>query len=131
MLATIVVLPWHDPIVEPLGFDAHSDYVELFWLPILGPTASWALRRLAAGFEAYPEGYELDLEETAAALGLSLAQGPQSQFHKALQRCVLFGLMRNLQAGIAVRRIVPPLTVRQTRRLPLHLQHAHSERVGR
>lgn len=127
--ASIVVLPWHDPVVEPIGFAAHSDYVELFWLPILGPTASWVLRRLAAGLDAYPDGYELDLEETAAALGLSLAQGLRSQFSKALQRCVLFGLMQNLHAGVAVRRIVPPLTIRQVNRLPTHLQHAHAERV--
>jgi len=35
---TLIVMPWHDPVVEAVGYDARSSYVELFWLGILGPT---------------------------------------------------------------------------------------------
>ena len=41
-----MVVPWHDPVVDSVGFDVRSNYVELFWLNVLGPTATWALRRL-------------------------------------------------------------------------------------
>ena len=34
---TLIVMPWRDPVVEAVGFDARSAYVELFWLGILGP----------------------------------------------------------------------------------------------
>jgi hypothetical protein len=39
MPATITVTPWHDPVVDVLGHDPRSRYVETFWLPSLGPTA--------------------------------------------------------------------------------------------
>ena len=33
-----MVVPWHDAIVEAVGFDVRSNYVELFWLNVLGQT---------------------------------------------------------------------------------------------
>jgi len=37
MPVTITVKPWHDPVVDVLGHDPRSRYVETFWLPALGP----------------------------------------------------------------------------------------------
>jgi hypothetical protein len=128
---SLIVVPWHDPIVESVGYDARSAYVELFWLSILGPTSTWLLRRLVSGLDAFPDGYELDLAETAEALGLSLTSGLQSPFGKALNRCVMFGVAHETARGIAVRRQVPPLALRQLCKLPPHLQAAHGEWVGR
>ena len=128
---TLIVLPWHDPVVEAIGYDARSAYVELFWLGILGPTSTWLLRRLVTGLDAYPDGYELDLAETANALGLSLTAGVHSPFGKALNRCIMFGMAHETARGIAVRRQIPPLAQRQLRRLPPHLQAAHDDWVGR
>ena len=48
---TLMVVPWHDPVVDTVGFDVRSPYVERFWLNILGPSASWALRRLVDGLD--------------------------------------------------------------------------------
>ncbi len=31
------IRPWSDDVVDKLGFDPRSSYVEDFWLPILGP----------------------------------------------------------------------------------------------
>ena len=128
---TIVVMPWHDPVVESVGYDARGPYVELFWLGILGPTSTWLLRRLVTGLDAYPDGYELDLAETATALGLSLTAGVHSPFGKALNRCIMFGMAHEVAGGIAVRRQIPPLPLRHLRRLPAHLQTAHIEWVTR
>jgi hypothetical protein len=58
---TLVVLPWADPVIDPIGHDPRSRYVELFWLGVLGPTATLLLRRLADGLESYPDGFELDV----------------------------------------------------------------------
>ena len=71
----LMVVPWHDPIVDAVGFDVRSNYVELFWLNVLGPTATWTLRRLVTGLDRYPLGYELDLAETAGMLGLAYSSG--------------------------------------------------------
>src|SRR4029078_8531081 len=67
----LMVVPWLDPVVDSIGYEVRSQYVALFWLNVLGPTATWILRRLVLGFDRYPLGYELDLGETANALGLS------------------------------------------------------------
>ena len=75
-LPTVVrVTPWDDPLVDRRGHDPRSAYVEQFWLSVLGPTATWLLRRLVAGFDHHPDGYELDVAGTARALGLSVTQG--------------------------------------------------------
>ena len=29
--------PWLDPVIDELGHDPRSAYVETFWLPVLGP----------------------------------------------------------------------------------------------
>jgi hypothetical protein len=121
----IVVRPWPDQVIDALGYDVHSRYVELFWLPTLGPTATWLLRRLVAGLEVYAEGYELDLAETATALGLTHAASKSCPFTRAFQRCVMFGVAHQMHDGIAVRRRVPPLAARQIDRLPAHLHAAH------
>ena len=34
----LCVEPWHDPVIDEVGHDPRSTYVETFWLPVLGPT---------------------------------------------------------------------------------------------
>src|SRR5688500_13432567 len=36
---SVRVVHLQDPLVEALGFDAHSGYAEAYWLGILGPSA--------------------------------------------------------------------------------------------
>jgi hypothetical protein len=79
-VATVMVVPWHDPVVDAVGYDVRSNYVELFWLNVLGPTATWTLRRLVSGLDRYPLGYELDLGETASMLGLAYSAGTSNSF---------------------------------------------------
>jgi hypothetical protein len=35
---------WHDPVIDELGYDPRSSYVEIFWLPVLGPPSSEAVQ---------------------------------------------------------------------------------------
>ena len=123
---TLMIVPWHDPVVDAIGHDVRSTYVELFWLNVLGPSATWALRRLVSGLDSYPLGYELDLGETASALGLSYSRGTSNTFVRALQRCVLFGASQPLPEGLAVRRRMPPVAARHLARMPGPLRELHS-----
>ncbi|MDO8390836.1 MAG: hypothetical protein Q7V57_10130 [Actinomycetota bacterium] len=125
--ATLMVVPWHDPVVDAVGFDVRSTYVELFWLNVLGPTATWALRRLVTGLDRYPLGYELDLDETAGMLGLAYSAGTSNSFGRALQRCVLFGMSQPVPGGLAVRRRVPPVATRHLARMPERLRAMHAQ----
>jgi hypothetical protein len=124
---SITVRAWLDPVVDDDGFDPRSRYVEVFWLGVLGPTATWLLRRLVAGLERSPEGYDLDLHATAQAMGLSYSAGRSSPFSKALQRCVMFGLAHPIDGGLAVRRRVPAISFRHLRRMPESVQAAHAD----
>ena len=124
---SVRITPWDDPVVDRRGHDPRSAYVEQFWLSVLGPTATWLLRRLAAGFDDHPDGYDLDVEATARSLGLSVAKGMASPFAKALQRCVMFGVANRLTDSWVVRRRVPSISQRHLLRLPSSLQTAHEQ----
>ena len=121
------VRPWDDPLVDRRGHDPRSVYVEQFWLSVLGPTATWLLRRLVAGFDHHPDGYELDVPSAARSLGLSVTTGWASPVAQALQRCVMFGVVQRLPDEWVVRRRVPLISQRHLLRLPVELQSAHQQ----
>ncbi|MGI9644268.1 MAG: hypothetical protein ACR2O6_03050 [Ilumatobacteraceae bacterium] len=123
----VVIRPWIDPVVDDDGHDPRSRYVETFWLGVLGPTATWLVRRLAAGLDRSPEGYELDLGATAKAMGLSYTEGRTSPFSRALERCVMFGIAHPIPRGLAVRRRIPAVAHRHLRRLPEEVRTAHDD----
>jgi hypothetical protein len=123
---TLLIRPWPDEVIDALGFDPRSNYVEKYWLGVLGPSTTWLLRRLAADLEASPAGFELDLAETAYRLGLGARLGRDAPFVRALTRCVQFGMARHEgRDGLGVRRKLPPLNRRQLMRLPPSLQTEH------
>ena len=100
------VVAWVDPVVDALGFDPRSDYVELFWLGVIGPSTTWLMRRLAAGLDRSPEGFTLDLIETARALGIGGHGGlgsRNSPFARTLVRPLLgaLGTSRSLSCSSA------------------------------
>lgn len=124
--ARLTIRPWVDPVIDRVGHDPRSTYVEQFWLATLGPSTTWLLRRLAAGLEAEPDGFELDLLATAQSLGLGGRGGRNSPFMRALERSRQFSLTRDVGGGhLAVRRKLPPLNRHQVARLPQALQDAH------
>ena len=121
------IRPWVDPIVDKRGHDPRSAYVERYWLGVIGPTATWIMRRFADRFDSDPTGFTLDLEHTASTMGLSFSKGHNSPFGKALHRCVMFGLAQPLSDGFAVRRRFPSVAQRHLKRLPADLQSTHEE----
>jgi len=125
---SLSIRPWPDPVIDLLGHDPRSAYVERFWLGVLGPSTTWLMRRLASGLETSPAGFDLDLAETARSLGLGDKGGRNSPFLRALARCCQFELAQPQGVGVlAVRRKVPPLNRRQIVRLSEQLQTAHDE----
>jgi hypothetical protein len=120
------VRPWPDDVIDNLGFDPRSTYVENFWLSVLGPSTTWLMRRLVAGLDLQPDGYSISLAETARSLGLSERGGRSSPFVRAVCRTIKFELATPEGPEVlAVRRKVPPLSQRQVDRLAPALQVAH------
>lgn len=120
------VRPWADQVIDTLGFDPRSAYVERFWLGILGPSTTWLLRRVAAAFDRSPEGFVLPLADTARELGLGDKGGRHSPFMRALYRCCQFDMGRAVGSTLEVRRRLPPLNRRQVKHLPEPLRVAHT-----
>ena len=117
------VISWPDPVVDEIGHDPRSAYAEQFWLPILGPSTTWLLRRLVDGLDRSPEGFEVDLRLLAGELGIALRNTTRCPLLRSLDRACTFGAARELDVGIlAVRARLAPLTARQAARLPEHLQ---------
>jgi hypothetical protein len=123
---TLMVLPWDDPVVDSTGYPVHSEYVETFWLSVLGPTALWVMRRIEAGFGRFPHGYELDLLDTAQSMGLGFSSAT-SPFARALTRLVMFGAAQPIDDALAVRRRLPRVAHRHLVRMPATLRDAHPD----
>lgn len=127
----INVVAWNDELVQTKGFAVNDPYVEMFWLPILGPTATWLLRRLAGGLEHEPTGYTVDMEDLARGIGVTYSHGRHNPFARALHRCVMFGVAQQLSIvpdrTFAVRTHIPVLPLRHLSRLPEALRIAHHD----
>jgi hypothetical protein len=141
--AVVIVRAWSDPLLDRFGHDPRSPYVERFWLPIVGPSGTMLLRRLAGGFDDRPEGYRLDLTAVAQALGMGRREGPSASFRRTLERVASFGFIefqlpvaptvrragvepdRPEDGTLVVRRRLPGLTRRQQQRLPRPLRDDH------
>lgn len=131
-IMTLRIEAWPDPVIDDLGHDPRSSYVERFWLPVLGPSTVWFLRQLADGLDSSPDGFDLDLVETARSLGVGMRGGKHSPMLRTVDRACRFGASRMIgTTGLAVRRRLAPLTRAQADRLPSSLQRAHGEAMER
>lgn len=125
----LAVSAWPDPVLDRLGHDPRSTYVERYWLPILGPSCLLLLRRLAAELEQQPDGFDLVTADWAGQLGVGMKGGRNGPLWRAVERGCRFGAAQRNGERLAVRRRLPPLTSRQVERLPHGLQLHHREWV--
>lgn len=116
-----------DAMTESTGHEVRSDYVERFWLPILGPTSTWLLRRFVRGLDSNPAGVRVDAESTGRSVGLGGGLGRTAPFARAVDRLRVFGALRWIDdTTLAVRTHLGPLSDRQLARLPESTQRAHA-----
>lgn len=124
---TLIVRPWPDDVIDRVGFDPRSAYVERFWLGVLGPSTTWLVRRLAAAFDEAPDGFTLPLGDTARSIGLGDRGGRHSPFLRSVNRMMQFEVATVVDAEeIAVRRHLPPLSRRHLVRLSDDQQADHA-----
>ncbi len=126
MVESIRVSAWPDPLIDRLGHDPRSVYVEQFWLGILGPSTVWLLRHCASGLDSSPEGFDLALTDVAGALGLGHRGGRNSPLARSILRACRFGAARAIsESELQVRRRMAPLNRGQVERLPEFLRERH------
>ena len=120
------ILPWPDPVIDRVGVDPLAEYVERFWLGIVGPASVLLVRHLATRFEEEPDGFELDLTDTARLLGLGTGLGRWGPMQRTIHRCVGFGFARRWgDDRLLARRRLPHVTRQQLARLPETRQAEH------
>jgi hypothetical protein len=125
-LPVLDVEPWADPVIDELGVDPRGAYTERFWLPVLGPSTVLFLRQLADRLDDEPEGFSLDLTDTARSLGVGMRGGRNAPIMKTVERSCRFGATQmHGRTTLAVRRRLAPLNRTQVERLPDRLQAEH------
>jgi len=103
-------------------YDVLGPYLDVAWLPILGPTSTLLLRRLATDVRSGVEAFDLD--DLAAGLGVGRGPGrhhggsQNAPVQSSLRRLDQFGLVRLEIDALAVRDRLPKLSRGQLDRLP-------------
>ena len=120
------ILPWVDHEHADQSEDPRSAYVETFWLPIIGPSTTLLLRRLADDFDAAPDGFEIDCVSVSREIGLGTHLNKRSAFVRTLDRCVKFNMAQITGDVLYVRRRMPRLRDKQVAKLSERLQVLHA-----
>lgn len=115
-----------DPVIMNLGHPIDSVYVETYWLPTIGPSSLWMLRRLVTF-----DGTSIDTADLAQLIGLGHGTGAHSPVTRTLARLESFYLVKTVRrhdndALVQVGSHLPPLRPRQLARLLPVLQAAHA-----
>lgn len=127
-LSTAAELPLGPHLLGHGRVPADGQYVERYWLPILGPSATFALRRLGPLAASSPaeNPHRVDLVALSAELGLGPVGGRNARVRTALARLVRFHLAQTCGELLLVAPAVPLLPPGAVRRLPAHLQERHA-----
>lgn len=129
---TLQVRPWWDPELAVAGFPPNSLYFETYWLPILGPASTLALRELSRGLVEEPGGYEIDPVWLARRLGVGRSRSANGPVARAIDRLCYFGLVRTdtVANALEVRTHAPVLPRHLFRHLPPDLRKSHGRHTG-
>jgi hypothetical protein len=114
---TFEVIAWIDPVCDH-GLPTDSDEALVILCPVLGPSATMVLHRLARYASSGPTTWEPTV--FAATFGLS-KNAPTGLAAKAVARLARFGFATVGSTTLAVRTHVPPLPQRWLSSLPDYL----------
>jgi len=123
----VMVRAWEVDRGVPL-FPAQHQYVEMLWLPVIGPSTTWLLRRLSGWALACPDGLTVVLPELSESLGLGWASGPNSSLQRSMRRLIQFGLAR-WSDSLEVATTVPAVSERQLLKMSPGLVRAHDRLI--
>jgi hypothetical protein len=126
------VTAWPDPVVEERGYPADSGFVEIFWLPVLGPSATCLFRRLNLFLEGSPGGTTVEMNDLGRELGLGTSESSHAPLPRAISRLVQFGLAKRSASGrLVVRRTAGPLSQHLFNGLPTEIQENYRSFLSR
>jgi hypothetical protein len=122
---------WEDPVVDDRGYPELSLYVDLFWLPVIGPSSLALFRRVNLHLRPAGESCVLAFEVLSIALGLGTGSSKSAPLPRAINRCVRFGLAKRTGPDtLAVRRFVGRISEHHLSQFPAELQDLHAAFLG-
>lgn len=115
---------WPIERTDAPSYPADSPYVETFWLPSLGPSSTWLLRKLAAGLQGR-QTFVVLMPDLARHIGLSpsLSNGPLVKTMGRLERLKM--IRPTAINHWKVRCILPGVPFATLSHLPPALQSLH------
>lgn len=122
MAEHITIGPLEDLTVERVGWHLEHEYVETFWLPVVGPTALVFLRKWGRVLRQVP-AWTIEKETLAKSLGIGMPA-----LFKMLDRMPGFHLAQweaDDYSYMSIRRALPNIPEAKLLRLPDTLQVAH------
>ena len=114
----VPAVAWADDL--DTGFEPTSSCVETYWLPTLGPSATWALRRIAGWLRTAPGSGVGAHRAVGSQPRTRIVCRPERSDPRALGRLVDFRMARidEDREVLVVRTVIPPLGPHAIRRLP-------------
>lgn len=129
------LIPWDSPTTRTIGHDIRDrdtpqgapPYVETFWLPFLGPSLTWLLRRTAAWLDT-PDAPPITTTLLGQQLGLGSRTNRNSSLANTLARGERYGLLRVGATGdtLRVATRIAPIPHRYLRQLHPAMQAIHT-----
>lgn len=106
------VVPLIDPVVEAHGFAPLHPYVEICYLPVLGPTSTLIYRRLGTLITEHEDGLTIDTADLASSMGIREELTRNAPLARSLGRLSMFGAAEWRGDAYAVRRALGPVPER-------------------
>ena len=112
----------HDPAIAKAGYPFNSDYADIMWLPIVGPSTIAVLRTLERELTQHPNGFTITTLDLAQRIGLGAKGGKHGPMWRALTRASRYHLAQQIGPNLALAPALPPLPQRLHQRLPDTMQ---------
>ena len=125
-MTSIIFIPIQPVNNSTSSFLANDPYINTFWLPILGPTATLLLNSLLTRALCETEPWEQEVNDLSKSIGVGNREGNSSPIVKNLKRLCYFGLISKYQDKYYVPTNIPNIEQNNLRKLNISLQSEHS-----
>ncbi|HMS24146.1 MAG TPA: hypothetical protein PKB15_00410 [Acidimicrobiia bacterium] len=114
------------------SFFGYDPYIEVFWLPAVGPTATWLINSLCLRALIAPDTFSLAASELSACAGTGMREGHSSPVHKQLTRLCQVGIFHEINDDeYLVPQSIDPFTSYRARKLTDPQRSVHDQWMQR
>lgn len=130
-MTTVTFIPIQPNSNSTISFLGNDPYIEKFWLPILGPTATLLLNDLMTKALMNTEAFQSTIGELSMTTGVGNREGHSSPIVKNLKRLCDFGLISYYNEMYYVPTNIEVMSSDKLRKLNYLLQSEHKVWIDR